>query len=72
MSWGLLPAAMLSASAPLMFALRGTSVIQTVAAYGLLLAALVVAWFFDRNRRTDGLFRDLLLIAVGMLIVSTV
>ena len=63
---------MLSASAPLMFALRGTSVLQTVAAYGLLLAALVVAWFFDRNRRTDGLFRDLLLIAVGMLIVSTV
>ena len=72
LSWALLPAILLAGSAPLMFAFRGFSVAQTVAAYGLLVAALVIAWFFDRNGRTDGLFKDLLLIAVGMVIVSTV
>lgn len=51
---------------------RGSSVAQTLAAYGMLVVALVAAWLLDRARRTDGLFRDLLLIAVGMLIVSTV
>jgi len=55
-----------------MFAFRGTSVLQTVAAYSLLLAALAIAWLLDRASRTEGFFRDLLLIAVGMLIVSTV
>lgn len=72
LSWALLPAILLAGSAPLMFAFRGASVAQTVAAYGLLLAALVIAWFFDRGRRTEGLFNDLLLIAIGMIIVSTV
>ncbi len=72
LSWALLPAILLAGSAPLMFAFRGFSVAQTVAAYGLLVTALVIAWFFDRNGRSDGLFKDLLLIAVGMVIVSTV
>ena len=72
LSWALIPGVLLAGSAPLMFAFRGASVLQTVAAYGLLVAALIVAWFFDRASRTDGLFRDLLLIAIGMLIVSTV
>lgn len=71
-SWALVPAVLLSGSAPLMFAFRGTSVLQTVAAYGMLVLALIVAWALDRSSRTNGLFRDLLLIAVGMLIVSTV
>ena len=72
LSWGLIPAVLLAGSAPLMFAFRGSSVAQTLAAYGMLVVALVAAWLLDRARRTDGLFRDLLLIAVGMLIVSTV
>ena len=72
LSWALIPAVLLSASAPLMFAFRGASVLQTVAAYTLLVAALVIAWLFDRASRTEGLFRDLFLIAVGMVIVSTV
>jgi membrane protease YdiL (CAAX protease family) len=72
LSWALLPAILLAGSAPLMFAFRGFSFAQTVAAYGLLVAALVIAWVFDRNGRTSGLFKDLLLIAIGMVIVSTV
>lgn len=72
LSWALLPAILLAGSAPLMFAFRGFSLAQTIAAYGLLVAALVIAWFFDRNGRSDGLFKDLLLIAIGMVIVSTV
>lgn len=72
LSWALIPAVLLSGSAPLMFAFRGTSVAQTVAAYSMLIAALVIAWIFDSRRLSEGLFRDLLLIAVGMVIVSTV
>jgi len=72
LSWALIPAILLSGSAPLMFALRGTSLLQTVAAYGMLVAALVIAWLLDRRGLSDGLFRDLFLIAVGMVIVSTV
>jgi len=72
LSWALIPAILLSGSAPLMFALRGTSVAQTVAAYSMLVAALIIAWVFDNRRLSEGLFRDLLLIAVGMVIVSTV
>ena len=55
-----------------MFAFRGLSLLQTVAAYGMLVLALIIAWTLDRSSRTDGLFRDLLLIAVGMVIVSAV
>jgi len=72
LSWALIPAVLLSASAPLMFALRATSIPVTVAAYGMLALALLIAWLFDRRRLTEGLFRDLLLIAIGMVIVSTI
>jgi hypothetical protein len=72
LSWALLPALLVAGSAPLMFAFRGASLAQTIAAYGLLVVALVIAWFFDRGRRTEGLFKDLLLISIGMVIVSTI
>jgi membrane protease YdiL (CAAX protease family) len=72
LSWALLPALLLSGSAPFMFAWRGTSVAQTVLAYGMLALALILAWLFDARRLTEGLFRDLLLIATGMVIVSTI
>jgi len=72
LSWGLIPAALLSSSALLLFALRGTSPAVTVAGYGMLATALLIAWLFDRSGRSDGLFRDLLLIAIGMVIVSTI
>ncbi|MEQ1735745.1 MAG: CPBP family glutamic-type intramembrane protease [Rhodoglobus sp.] len=72
LSWALIPAVLLSGSAPLLFAFRGLSVAQTVVGYGMLLAALAIAWVLDSRRLSDGLFRDLLLIAVGMVIVSTV
>ena len=72
LSWALIPAVLLSASAVLLFALRGLSTPVTIVGYGMLGAALLVAYLFDRSRRSDGLFRDLLLIAVGMVIVSLV
>jgi membrane protease YdiL (CAAX protease family) len=72
LSRALIPAVLLSASAVLLFAFRGLSLTQTLAGYGMLVAALVIAWVFDRRRLSDGLFRDLFLIAVGMVIVSTV
>jgi membrane protease YdiL (CAAX protease family) len=72
LSWALVPAILLSGSAPLMFAFRGLSLLQTIAAYGMLVLALIIALALDRSSRTDGLFRDLLLIAVGMVIVSAV
>ncbi len=40
--------------------------------YPIVIAALVIAWFLDRGKRSEGLFRDLLLIAIGMVIVSTI
>jgi hypothetical protein len=72
LSWALVPAILLSGSAPLMFAFRCLSLLQTIAAYGMLVLALIIALALDRSSRTDGLFRDLLLIAVGMVIVSAV
>lgn len=72
LSWALLPAVLLSGSAPLLFALRGTSLPVTIAGYTLLVVALVIAWMLDRRGRTEGLFRDLILIAIGMVIVSTI
>jgi len=71
-SWALVPAVLLAGSAPLMFAFRGASLAQTITAYGLVVLSLVGAWLLDRTGRTRGLFRDLVLIAAGMLIVSTV
>lgn len=72
LSWALIPAILLVSSAPLLYAFRGFSLAQTVAGYGLLIAALVVAWIFDSRRLSEGLFRDLLLIAIGMVIVSSI
>lgn len=71
-SWALVPAVLLAGSAPLMFAFRGASLAQTITANGLVVLSLVGAWLLDRTGRTRGLFRDLVLIAAGMLIVSTV
>lgn len=71
-SLSLIPAALLSASALFLFALRGTAVWLTLLGYGMLLAALAIAWLLDRAGRSAHLFRDLLLIAIGMVIVSTV
>lgn len=70
--WTLLPAALVSGSALLLFAMRGTSVAVTVLGYGLLAAGLLLAWLLERAVRDEGLFKDLLLIAVGMVIVSTI
>jgi membrane protease YdiL (CAAX protease family) len=72
LSWALIPALLLSASAPFLFALRGTSLALTLLGYGMLLLAVLLAWLFDRSGRTVDLVKDLLLIAVGMVIVSTV
>lgn len=67
-----MPAVLLSASALLLFAWRGTSVGLTLTGYGMLAASLVIAWLFDRRGLSEGLSKDLLLIAIGMVIVSTV
>jgi membrane protease YdiL (CAAX protease family) len=61
-SWGLLPAAIVSLSAVMIFAIH-----IRPAGYVVLLAGIVLAYFIDRR-----LFRDLLLIAIGMTILSTI
>lgn len=66
-SWGLVPALLLCLSAVLLFPLR-----IVLPGYVLVIAALVIAWLMDRSGRTQDLWRDLLLIASGMVIVSTV
>ncbi len=66
-SWGLAPAAVLSASAVLLFPLR-----LLVPGYALVAIALVLALLTDRAGRTNGLARDLTCVAAGMVIVSTV
>lgn len=71
-SWALLPAALLSSSAVLLFALRGVSLWLTLAGYGMLVAALLIAWLLDARGLSRELARDLLLVALGMVIVSTV
>ena len=43
-----------------------------LAGYLVVAVALGLAWLCDRSSRSDGLFRDLLLVAVGMIIVSTI
>ncbi|HRN29442.1 MAG TPA: CPBP family intramembrane metalloprotease [Terrimesophilobacter sp.] len=68
---GLIPAVLLVASAVPLFAFR-----MHVVGYPMMVAALLIAWWIDRRSRAEGeraeLFRDLLLIAIGMTIVSTV
>ena len=65
-SWALVPAILLSVSALFLYPLR----LQLIG-YPIVVAALILAWLFDRRGMTIDLFRDLLLIAIGMVIVST-
>ena len=60
--WGLVPAALVSASAVLLFALR-----MPLPGYATLVAALLLAFLIDR-----ALFRDLLLLAIGLGIISSI
>lgn len=62
LSWKLLPAVLVCGSAVLLFGVQ-----IALAGYAVLLLGLGVAWFVDR-----ALFRDLLLIAVGLVIISTI
>ncbi|MGV8911682.1 MAG: type II CAAX prenyl endopeptidase Rce1 family protein [Rhodoglobus sp.] len=66
-SWGLVPAALLSGSAVLLFSLR-----LPLIGYVVVVLALAAAWFTDSRKLTDGLAKDLFLIATGMVIVSTI
>ena len=67
LTWALLPAILLSGSALFLYPLR-----MQLIGYPIVAVALLLAFMLDRQGRTSGLFRDLLLIAVGMLIVSTI
>lgn len=67
LSWGLIPAVLVSGSALFLYPWR-----IVWAGYVILAVALLVAWMLDRRQLTDGLFRDLALIAVGMVIVSLI
>jgi membrane protease YdiL (CAAX protease family) len=67
LSWALLPAILLSGSALLLFPLR-----MQWFGYPVVVAALLIAWLLDRAGRSEGLFRDLVLVATGMVIVSTI
>lgn len=76
LTWALLPAVLISAAAFFLYARRADVPADEFVAAGvpgwlLLVVALVFAWVFDRRGMTQELFRDLLLIAVGMVIVST-
>jgi hypothetical protein len=66
LSWALIPAFILSASALFLYTFRITWV-----GWIMVAVALLIAWLFDRRGMTHDLFRDLALIAVGMVIVST-
>lgn len=68
--WALAPSLLLVSAAVPLFALRphGTAWIG----YALIVAALILAAVFDRRGKTTELAKDLLLIAIGMVIVSTV
>jgi len=67
LTWALLPAILLSGSALFLYPLR-----MPLVGYPIVAVALVLAFILDRQGRASGLFRDLLLIAVGMIIVSTI
>ena len=66
LSWALIPAFVLSSSALFLYTFRITWI-----GWIMVAIALLVAWLFDRRGMTHDLFRDLLLIAIGMVIVST-
>lgn len=67
LSWALVPAILLSGSALFLYPLR-----MQVVGYPIVALALLLAYFLDRRGLSRGLFRDLLLIAIGMLIVSLI
>lgn len=67
LSWALLPAIVLSASAYFLFAIR-----IPIIGYVMIAIALATAYYLDRTKRSEDLAKDLLLIAIGMVIVSTV
>ena len=67
LSWGLIPAVLVSGSALFLYPWR-----IVWAGYVILAVALLIAWLFDRRQLSTGLFRDLVLIAVGMVIVSVI
>jgi len=66
-SWALLPAILLCSSAIPLFPLR-----MLLLGYLGVAVALAIAWYLDRRGLSKGLLKDLSLIALGMVIVSTV
>jgi hypothetical protein len=67
LSWALLPAILLSGSALFLYPLR-----MPLIGYPIVAIALLLAFMFDRRGLSTHLFKDLLLIAVGMVIVSLI
>ncbi len=67
LSWALVPAILLSGSALFLYPLR-----MPLIGYPIVALALLLAFILDRRGLASGLLRDLLLIAIGMLIVSTI
>ena len=66
LSWALIPAVILSTSGLFLFTFRITWI-----GYLMVAVALLLAFLFDRRGMTHDLLRDLALIAIGMVIVST-
>ncbi len=67
LTWALLPAILLSGSAVLLYPLR-----LPLLGYPVIVLALLLAYLLDRRGLSNGLLKDLFLIAVGMVIVSTI
>ena len=72
LSLSLIPATILCTSALFLFAFRDTGDASRLLGYVMVGVALTIAWYLDRTKRSEELFNDLLLIAIGMLIVSTI
>ena len=66
-SWALAPIVLVSSAALFLYPWRIVWM-----GYGILALALLLAWMLDRHHRTTDLARDLLLVAVGMVIVSLI
>ena len=67
LSWGLIPAVLVSGSALFLYPWR-----IVWAGYVILAVALLIAWMLDRRQLTRGLLKDLVLVAAGMIIVSVI
>ena len=65
-SWGLVPAVILCSSALFLFSLRMPAI-----GYPMVAIGLGLAWLFDRRGLTVGMAKDFLLIAIGLVIVSS-